>query len=73
MELLAVVDWTPILMAVIVLTNTIATGVLAAWVRQLDRRAVAAERRAAERRGRDAERAEVAVKKRKPVARKPKK
>ena len=73
MELLALVDWTPVLLAVIVLTNTIATGVLTAWVRQLDRRAVAAERRAAERRGRDAERAEVAVKKRAPRKRKPSK
>ena len=73
MELLAVIDWTQIFLALIVLTNTIATAVLTAIVRRMDRRDAQNDQRAAERRGRTAERVQVATRKRAPRKRKPSK
>jgi len=50
--LIAVIDWTPVLLAVVTLLNTIATGVLAAWVRRVDRRTARIDRLQAEADGR---------------------
>lgn len=46
--LFALIDWTTVMLGALAIVNTIASGVLAVWMRKVDRRAARADQAAAD-------------------------